>query len=130
MAWLEYPMETYDLTPEGSGILAFDDGTQQAALFTGLNGHSDQSMAGYLIRLGELPRNKTPMRGIRRWWNNYPQKRRAFLDASSGHIFFRFGAEHPRGTVGCELTLRVSVAVGPRVLPFSGIVSYVPPKQQ
>lgn len=31
MAWLEHPVETYDLMLEGSGILAFDDGTQQAA---------------------------------------------------------------------------------------------------
>ena len=38
MAWLEHPVETYDLMLEGSGILAFDDGTQQAALFAGLNG--------------------------------------------------------------------------------------------
>lgn len=83
-------METYDLMLEGSGILAFDDGTQQAALFAGLNGHSGQSMAGYLIRSGELPRNKASMKGIRQWWDNHPQKRRAFLNASSGYVFFRF----------------------------------------
>ena len=76
MAWLEHPVETYDLMLEGSGILAFDDGTQQAALFAGLNGHSGQSMAGYLIRSGELPRNKASMKGIRQWWDNHPQKRR------------------------------------------------------
>ena len=64
MAWLEHPVETYDLMLEGSGILAFDDGTQQAALFAGLNGHSRHSMARYLIRSGELPRNKaSPMVG-------------------------------------------------------------------
>ena len=97
---------------EGSGILAFDDGTQQAALFAGLNGYSGQSMAGCLIRSGELPRNKASMvKGIRQWWDNHPQKRRAFLNASSGYVFFRFGAEHPKGTAGCELTPWVSMAV-------------------
>lgn len=130
MAWLEHPVETYDLMLEGSGILAFDDGTQQAALFAGLNGHSGQSMAGYLIRSGELPRNKASMKGIRQWWDNHPQKRRAFLNASSGYVFFRFGAEHPKGTAGCELTPWVSMAVDPRVLPLGGIVSYALPGQR
>ena len=130
MAWLEHPVETYDLMLEGSGILAFDDGTQQAALFAGLNGHSGQSMAGSLIRSGELPRNKASMKGIRQWWDNHPQKRRAFLNASSGYVFFRFGAEHPKGTAGCELTPWVSMAVDPRVLPLGGIVSYALPGQR
>ena len=130
MAWLGHPVETYDLMLEGSGILAFDDGTQQAALFAGLNGHSGQSMAGYLIRSGELPRSKASMKGIRRWWDSHPQKRRAFLNASSGYVFFRFGAEHPKGTAGCELTPWVSMAVDPRVLPLGGIVSYALPGRQ
>ena len=64
------------------------------------------------------------MKGIRQWWDNHPQKRRAFLNASSGYVFFRFGAEHPKGTAGCELTPWVSMAVDPRVLPLGGIVSY------
>ncbi len=129
MAWLEHPVETYDLMLEGSGILDFGDGTRQAALFAGLNGRSGQSMAGYLIRSGELPRNKASIKGIRRWWDANPGKRRAFLDAAQSYAFFRFGAERPRGTAGCELTPWVSMAVDPRVLPLGGIVAYALPGQ-
>lgn len=42
-----------------------------------------------------------------------PPEARAFLNASSGYVFFRFGAEHPKGTAGCELTPWVSMAVDP-----------------
>lgn len=127
MAWLPHPVATYDLMLEGSGILAFDDGTQQAALFAGLNGQSGQSMAGYLIRTGQLPRNKASMKGIREWWDSHPTKRRAFLDAAKGYVFFRYGSEHPKGTAGCELTPWVSMAVDPQVLPLGGIVAYALP---
>lgn len=127
MAWLPHPVATYDLMLEGSGILSFDDGTQQAALFAGLNGQSGQSMAGYLIRTGQLPRNKASMKGIREWWDSHPTKRRAFLDAAKGYVFFRYGSEHPKGTAGCELTPWVSMAVDPQVLPLGGIVAYALP---
>ena len=127
MAWLAHPVETYDLMLEGSGVLAFDDGTQRAALFAGLNGQSGQSMAGYLIRNGELPRNKTSMKGIRQWWDAHPEKRPPFLNAAKSYAFFRYGADHPRGTAGCELTPWVSMAVDPRVLPLGGIVAYTLP---
>ena len=124
MAWLPHPVAAYDLMLEGSGILSFDDGTQRAALFAGLNGQSGQSMAGYLIRTGQLPRNKASMKGIREWWDSHPSKRRAFLNAAKGYVFFRYGSEHPKGTAGCELTPWVSMAVDPQVLPLGGIVAY------
>ena len=127
MAWLPHPVAAYDLMLEGSGILAFDDGTQRAALFAGLNGQSGQSMAGYLIRTGQLPRNKASMKGIREWWDSHPSKRRAFLNAAKGYVFFRYGSEHPKGTAGCELTPWVSMAVDPQVLPLGGIVAYALP---
>ena len=130
MAWLPHPVDTYDLMLEGSGILAFDDGTQQAALFAGLNGRSGQSMAGYLIRSGELPRNKASMAAIRNWWDSHPSKRRRFLEAASGYAFFRYGSTHPKGTAGGELTPWVSLAVDPQVLPLGGIVAYSLPGQR
>lgn len=128
MAWLAHPVDAYDLMLEGSGVLAFDDGTRRAALFAGLNGHSGQSMAAYLIRTGQLGRNRASMKNIRKWWDEHPARRRAFLNAASGYVFFRFGAEHPKGTAGGELTPRVSMAADPRVLPLGGIVAYALPR--
>lgn len=124
MAWMSHPVDTYDLMLEGSGILAYDDGSQQAVLFAGLNGRSGQSMAGYLIHKGELTRSHATMKGIREWWDANPGKRRAFLNAVSSYVFFRFGGEHPRGTAGGRLTPWVSMAVDPRVLPLGGIIAY------
>lgn len=124
MAWMSHPVETYDLMLEGSGILTFDDGGRKAVLFAGLNGRSGQSMAGYLIHTGELSRNRATMKGIREWWDANPGKRRAFLNAASSYVFFRFGGEYPRGTVGSRLTPWVSMAVDPRVLPLGGIIAY------
>lgn len=130
MAWLAHPVDVYDLMLEGSGVLAFEDGTRRAALFAGLNGHSGQSMAGYLIRKGQLDRNRASMKAIRQWWDGHPDQRRAFLNAASGYVFFRFGAEHPKGTAGGALTPRVSMATDPRILPLGGIVAYALPRKE
>lgn len=124
MAWLPHPFDTYLLMLEGSGILRFDDGTHQAALFAGLNGTKGKSMAGYLMRTGQLARKDATMEGMRRWWDAHPERRRAFLEAASGYVFFRYGAENPRGTAGCDLTPWASMAVDERVLPLGGIVAY------
>lgn len=129
MAWLQHPVDTYDLMLEGSGILDFDDGTRQAALFAGLNGHSGQSMAGYLIRTGQLSRSTATMQEIRRWWDAHPKQRRKFLDAASSYVFFRYGAKQPRGTAGCALTPWISMAVDPRLIPLGGILAYDIPIQ-
>ena len=124
MAWLQHPFDTYLLMLEGSGMLHFDDGSTQAALFAGLNGNRGQSMAGYLIRTGQVARKDADMEGLRRWWDANPGKRRAFLEAASGYAFFRYGADSPRGTAGCELTPWVSMAVDEQVLPLGGILAY------
>lgn len=124
MAWLQHPFDTYLLMLEGSGILRFDDGTRRAALFAGLNGVKGKSMAGYLIRTGQLPRREATISGMRRWWDAHPERRRAFLEAASGYAFFQYGAENPRGTAGGDLTPWVSMAVDERVLPLGGIVAY------
>ncbi len=124
MAWVRHPFDAYLLMLEGSGILRFNDGSHQAALFAGLNGVRGKSMAGYLIRTGQLARKDATMEGMRRWWDAHPERRRAFLEAASGYAFFRYGAENPRGTAGCDLTPWVSMAVDERVLPLGGIVAY------
>ena len=125
MAWVSHPFDAYLLMLEGSGMLAFDDGTKQAALFAGLNGSRGKSMAGYLISTGQLARKDATLDGMRRWWDAAtPQKRRAFLEAASGYAFFRYGAPAPQGTAGCELTPWVSMATDDRVLPLGGILAY------
>lgn len=124
MAWLQHPFDTYLLMLEGSGMLHFDDGSTQAALFAGLNGKKGQSMAGYLMRTGQVARKDATMDGMRRWWDANPGKRRAFLEAASGFAFFRYGAPSPRGTAGCELTPWVSMAVDEQVLPLGGILAF------
>lgn len=124
MAWVPHPFDAYLLMLEGSGMLAFDDGSKQAALFAGLNGARGRSMAGYLISAGEVARKDANMEGMRRWWDANPRKRRAFLEAATGYAFFRYGAPTPMGTAGCELTPWVSMATDDRILPLGGILAY------
>lgn len=127
MAWLQHPVDTYELMLEGSGVLAFDDGTHRVALFAGLNGNSGRSMAGTLIRAGELPRYRSSMRSIREWWDKNPAKRRWFLNSASGYAFFRFGPDSPQGTDGATLRAWESVAVDPEVIPLAGLTMYALP---
>ncbi len=125
IAWMPHTIDTYELMLQGSGLLAFEDGSTQAILFAGLNGHKGQSMLGYLMSTKELPRKKATMQGLREWWDTAnDKKKRAFLEAASGYAFFRYGAPKPQGTIGAPLTPWVSMASDPRVLPLSGILAY------
>lgn len=129
MAWVSHPFDAYLLMLEGSGMLTFDDGTKQAALFAGLNGNRGQSMAGYLMRSGQIAKKDATMEGMRAWWDRASAvQRRNFLEAATGYAFFRYGAQGgPRGTAGCELTPWVSMAVDQSVLPLGGILAYTMP---
>lgn len=130
MAWLEHPMDTYELMLEGSGMLVFPDGSRRMAQFAGLNGNPGQGLLGYLIRTGQLPRHKASMGNARRWWDENPSRRRALLNAASSYVFFRYSRNNTAlGTAGCSLTPWVSMAVDPTVLPLGGIVAYALPGQ-
>ncbi len=127
IAWLKHAFDGYSLMLQGSGYLEFDDGTGRAILFAGLNGHRGESMAGYLMRTKNVAKRDATMEGMREWWDKNPEKRRAFLNATPGYVFFRYGAYEPQGTIGGNLTPWVSLAVDPRVLPLGGILAYYLP---
>ena len=129
MAWLEHPVETYDLMLEAPAFWPLTTGRSRRPV-RGPERALGPEHGGLPDPFGGTSAQQGSMKGIRQWWDNHPQKRRAFLNASSGYVFFRFGAEHPKGTAGCELTPWVSMAVDPRVLPLGGIVSYALPGQR
>ncbi len=125
IAWVKHPFDAYSLMLQGSGVLAFEDGTTRAILFAGLNGYRGKSMAGYLIETGQVKRRNASMKGLRAWWDGATQEsRRAFLTAASGYAFFRFGAATPQGTLGSAMTPWVSMATDSRILPLGAIVAY------
>ncbi len=124
IAWLEHPFDTYALMLQGSGYLDFDTGTDRAILFAGFNGHKGESMAGYLMRTKNVHKRDATIDGMREWWDKNPNKRRKFLQAASGYVFFRYGPTEPQATIGGNLIPWVSMAVDPRVLPLGGILAY------
>lgn len=130
MAWLRHPLDTYELMLEGSGMLVFPDGTRRMAQFAGLNGNRGQSLLGYLLRQGHLPRNKASIENAADWWDKNPGKRRALLEAASSYVFFRYNQNNlPLGTIGTGLLPWASMAVDPSVLPLGGILVYNLPRQ-
>ncbi len=127
IAWLEHPFDVYALMLQGSGYLDFDTGTDRAVLFAGFNGHRGESMAGYLMRTKNVHKRDATIEGMRAWWDKNPSKRRAFLQASAGYVFFRYGPSEPQATIGGKLVPWVSLAVDARVLPLGGILAYALP---
>ncbi len=127
IAWLKHQMDVYALMLQGSGYLDFDTGTDRAILFAGLNGHRGESMAGYLMRTKNISKKDATIDGIKTWWDKNPSKRRAFLAATPGYVFFRYGPLEPQGTIGGPLMPWVSMAVDKRVLPLGGILAYYVP---
>jgi membrane-bound lytic murein transglycosylase A len=124
-AWA-HPVDVYNLQIQGSGRLAFPDGTEVRAAFAAQNGYRWRSALGVLRDSGAL--ENATWAGFRAWSDaNGLEATRAALNADPSYVFF---AEEPitdpsagpRGAAGVPLTGMGSIAVDPAYHPYGAVV--------
>lgn len=121
------PVDVYNLQVQGSGRLAFPDGTQERANFSAQNGYRWHSALGALRDSGQLPGGAT--------WPNFkawseaqgPAATRAALNADPSYVFFDEAPIEdpnagPRGAAGVSLTPLGSLAVDPAFHPYGALI--------
>lgn len=120
------PVDVYNLQIQGSGRLAYEDGTQERAAFAAQNGYRWRSALGALRDSGQLP---TASWDAFRSWSatNGPQATQQALNADPSYVFFN--EEHiddpsagPRGAAGVNLTPMGSIAVDPAYHPYGALI--------
>jgi peptidoglycan lytic transglycosylase A len=121
------PVDVYNLQVQGSGRLAFPDGSQERANFSAQNGYRWRSALGALRDSGQLQGGAT--------WPNFkawseaqgPAATRAALNADPSYVFFDEAPiddpnAGPRGAAGVSLTPLGSLAVDPAYHPYGALI--------
>jgi len=122
-----HPVDVYNLQIQGSGRIAFPDGTQSRAAFSAQNGYRWRSALGALRDSGELAGGAT-WANFRSWSNERgPVATQQALNADPSYVFFQEEtiddpAAGPRGAAGVPLTPMGSIAVDPAFHPYGAIV--------
>lgn len=125
-AWA-HPVDVYNLQIQGSGRIAFPDGTQERAAFAAQNGYRWRSALGALRDSGQLQGGAT-WQNFRAWSDrNGAEATRQALNADPSYVFFQEEriddpSAGPRGAAGVPLTPMGSIAVDPAFHPYGAVV--------
>ena len=119
--WVKDAVEAFFLEIQGSGVIAFEDGTRTQVGYADQNGHPYRSMGRELIHKGELSRHKVSMQSIKAWAKKNKKKLQRFMNANPSVVFFRElppGLPGPIGALGIPITAERSVAVDRKFVPL------------
>ena len=119
--WVKDAVEAFFLEIQGSGVIAFEDGTRTQVGYADQNGHPYRSMGRELIHKGELSRHKVSMQSIKAWAKKNKRKLQRFMNANPSVVFFRElppGLPGPIGALGVPITAERSVAVDRKFVPL------------
>jgi membrane-bound lytic murein transglycosylase A len=125
-AWA-HPVDVYNLQIQGSGRIAFPDGTQARAAYAAQNGYRWRSALGALRDSGELQGGAT-WANFRAWSDRRgAEATRQALNADPSYVFFQEEriddpSAGPRGAAGVPLTPLGSIAVDPAYHPYGAVV--------
>lgn len=124
IAYAKSPLDVIRLQVEGSGILKIrqPNGSvvEQNIHNDGNNGHPYSSVGKAMRCLG-VPESYISDAGMKRYFNEHPEKISEIVNTYRGYVFFETVKEGPKGSIGLELTPRHSVAVDKRLIPFGTV---------
>jgi peptidoglycan lytic transglycosylase A len=121
LAWLRDDLERYFLHIQGSGYLAFPDGTLQAVQYMGSNHLPYHSVGKQMIQDGVIEPAQGSMQGMKQYFREHPEDVDEYLFRNNRYIFFRNSDSSPRGSGGAELVPGRSIATDKSLYPAGGL---------
>ncbi len=121
LAWLKDDLERYFLHIQGSGYLAFPDGSLQAVQYMGSNLFPYRSVGRQMIRDGIITPGQGSMQGMKRYFRDHPEDINLYLFRNNRYIFFQMSDHPPRGSGGAELVAGRSIATDKKLYPAGGL---------
>jgi len=125
LLWVDDAIDYFFMQIQGSGQIAFDDGSRVRLNYADQNGHPYRSIGKWLVDQGELKIEQASMAGIKAWAKANPRRLQEMLNANPSLVFFReLPAEGsgPQGALGVPLTPARSIAIDPRHLTLGAPV--------
>lgn len=125
LVYLEDPFDAYLLHVQGSGKIAFPDGSVKSVGFAGTNGLTYKSIGKYLVDQKIMKLKEVNIPVIRHYLDQHPNEKIKLLHNNPRYIFFQWGDNKgPRGSSGEPLTAGRSIAIDPQALP-AGTIAYL-----
>lgn len=87
--WLEDPVDAFFLHVQGSGLIAFEDGTTARITYDGKNGHPYTSVGRYLIDAGLFPADQMSLDALKAWLREDRARGIAAMRQNKSYVFFR-----------------------------------------
>ncbi|MDH5763016.1 MAG: MltA domain-containing protein [Nitrospinota bacterium] len=121
LAWLKDDLERYFLHIQGSGYLAFPDGSLQAVQYMGSNHYPYHSVGRQMIQDGAIEPAQGSMQGMKQYFREHPEDIDKYLFRNNRYIFFKMSDSGPRGSGGAELIAGRSIATDKSLYPAGGL---------
>ncbi len=122
LAWLQDDLERYFLHIQGSGYLAFPDGTLQAVQYMASNHFPYHSVGKQMLKDGVIKSAQGSMQGMKQYFRDHPEDIDKYLFRNNRYIFFQNSDSSPRGSGGAELVAGRSIATDKSLYPAGGLV--------
>jgi membrane-bound lytic murein transglycosylase A len=127
LAWIKCKVDSFFLQIQGSGRLAFADGTTKHVLYADKNNRSYVALGRVMRERGLIPPDQVNMRTIRAYLSAHPHEVAELLATNPSYVFFSLADEGPLGAMGQVVTPWVSIAIDRRVFPLGSPVVFAVP---
>ncbi len=121
LAWLKDDLDRYFLHIQGSGYLAYPDGSTQGVQYSGSNEFPYHSIAKEMINDGVITIGQGSMQGVKRYFHQHPEDIQKYLFQNDRYIFFHSIDGMPRGSGEGKLVGGRSIATDKRIYPAGGL---------
>ena len=118
LAYAKDKFEIYLMQVQGSGIFAFQDGTQEYFAYSSTNKHPYRSIGRYMVENGLTTEDRVSLKSLKSFFRRHPEKLDEILNINPSFVFFKKLNSLPMGAGHVPLLPGYSVAVDPKYIPL------------
>lgn len=122
LAYAENLMDIYIMQVQGSGIVQYQDGTQELFSYTGSNRKKYRSIGRYMVNKGMTTVEHMSLQYIKKYIKAHPEQAEEILFSNPSYVFFKPQRQNPKGAGLVPLTEMHSIAVDTRYIPLGSIL--------
>ncbi|MBC6406073.1 MAG: MltA domain-containing protein [Rhodospirillales bacterium] len=119
LAWLDDPVDVFDLHIQGSARMSLPDGSYRRIGYAGTNGLPYVGIGRLMLDRGHIGPDRATAQGVKAWLKDNPEEARALMQENPRYVFFRWiEGDGPVGAQGVPLTAGRSLAVDPAFIGY------------
>ncbi len=119
IAWLDDPVDAFDLHIQGSARMRMPDGSYRRVGYAGTNGLPFVGIGRLMLNRGHIGPDQASAQGVKAWLKENPGEAKGLMQENPRYVFFRWiDGDGPIGAQGVPLTAGRSLAVDPAFLGY------------